>query len=131
MTEGFPGSLVVKIPLDNARVVALSPGSGRYLGEGNGNPLQYSCLESSMNRGAWWATVPGIAKSRMPLSDLTVFSPGKPESVVIGKCLPVPTDAAGLQTTFPNGSGLADPTFSSLLWGPVATFLLPSLGLSS
>ena len=84
-----------------------------------------------MDRGAWWATVPGIAKSRMPLSDLTVFSPGKPERVVIGKCLPVPTDAAGLQTTFPNGSGLADPTFSSLLWGPVATFLLPSLGLSS
>ena len=44
------------------------PGSvpewGRYLGEGNGNPLQYSCLENSMDRGTWWATVLGVAKSR-------------------------------------------------------------------
>ena len=63
MTEGFPGSLVVKIPPANARVVALSPGSGRSLGEGNGNPLQYSCLESSMNRGAWCATIHEVAES--------------------------------------------------------------------
>ena len=40
------------------------PGSGRYPGEGNGNPLQYSCLENSMDGGAWWATVHGVAKSR-------------------------------------------------------------------
>ena len=39
------------------------PGSGRCPGEGNGNPLQYSCLENSMDRGAWWATVHGIAES--------------------------------------------------------------------
>ena len=39
------------------------PGSGRSLGEGNGNPLQYSCLENSMDRGAWWAIVRGIAES--------------------------------------------------------------------
>ena len=38
------------------------PGSGRSHGEGNGNPLQYSCLESSIDRGAWWATVHGVAK---------------------------------------------------------------------
>ena len=38
------------------------PGSGRYPGIGNGNPLQYSCLENSMNRGAWWAAVHGVAK---------------------------------------------------------------------
>ena len=38
-------------------------------GEGNGNPLQYSCLENSMDRKAWWATVHGVAKSRTPLSD--------------------------------------------------------------
>ena len=63
MTEGFPGSLVVKIPLANARVAALSPGSGRSLGKGNGNPLQYSCLESSMNRGAWWATIHEVAEA--------------------------------------------------------------------
>ena len=36
------------------------PGSGRSLGEGNSNPLQYSCLENSINGGAWWATVPGV-----------------------------------------------------------------------
>ena len=41
----------------------LIPGLGRSPGEGNGNPLQYSCLESLMNRGAWWATVHGVAKS--------------------------------------------------------------------
>ena len=39
------------------------PGSGSSPGEGNGNPLQYSCLENSMDRGAWWATVHGVAKS--------------------------------------------------------------------
>ena len=40
-------------------------------GEGNGNPLQYSCLENPMDGGAWWATVHGVAKSRTGLSDLT------------------------------------------------------------
>ena len=39
------------------------PGSGRSPGEGNGDPLQYSCLENSMDRGAWWATVHGVTKS--------------------------------------------------------------------
>ena len=45
------------------------PGSGRSPGEGNGNPLQYSCLENFMDRGAWQATVHGVAKSRTQLSD--------------------------------------------------------------
>ena len=40
------------------------PGSGRSPEEGNGNPLQYSCLENSMDRGAWQATVHGVAKSQ-------------------------------------------------------------------
>ena len=43
---------------------SLIPGLGRSLGEGNGNPLQYSCLENSMDGGAWWATVHGVAKSQ-------------------------------------------------------------------
>ena len=47
------------------------PGSGRSPGEGNGNPLQYSCLENPMDGGAWWATVHGVAKSRTQLSDFT------------------------------------------------------------
>ena len=45
------------------------PGSGRSPGEGNGIPLQYSCLESPMEGGAWWATVHGIAKSQTRLSN--------------------------------------------------------------
>ena len=41
------------------------PGSGRSPGDGHGNPLQYSCLENSMDRGAWWASVHGITESDM------------------------------------------------------------------
>ena len=44
--------------------VASIPGSGRLPGEGDGNPLQYSCLENPMDRGAWWATVHGVSKSQ-------------------------------------------------------------------
>ena len=44
---------------------------GGFLGEGNGNPLQYSCLENPMDGGAWWAAVHGVAKSRARLSDFT------------------------------------------------------------
>ena len=43
----------------------LIPGSGRYPGGGHGNPLQYSCLENPMDRGAWWATVHRVEKSNM------------------------------------------------------------------
>ena len=47
------------------------PGSERFPAGGNGSPLQYSCLESSMDGGAWWAAVHGITKSRTRLSDRT------------------------------------------------------------
>ena len=50
------------------------PGSGRSPGEGNGDPLQYSCLENPMDRGAWWATVHGVAKSRARLKWLTAHA---------------------------------------------------------
>ena len=43
------------------------PGSGRSLGGGHGNPLQYSCLENAMNRGAWWASVHRVAKDQTQL----------------------------------------------------------------
>jgi len=46
----------------DARDAGLIPGSGRSLGRGHGNPLQYSCLENSMDRGAWWATVHRVAQ---------------------------------------------------------------------
>ena len=55
------GSLVKNLPANTADA-GLIPGSRRYPGEGNGNPLQYSCLENSMDRGAWWATVHRVAK---------------------------------------------------------------------
>ena len=51
----------------NARDLGLIPGSGRSPEEGNGNPLQHSCLENPMDRGVWWATVHGVTKE----SDMT------------------------------------------------------------
>ena len=60
--EGFPGGSVVKNLPANAEDVGSVPGWGRSPGEGNGNPLKYSCLGNPMDRGAWWATVHGVAK---------------------------------------------------------------------
>ena len=54
-----------KEPACNAGDMALIPGSGRSSREGNGNPLQCSCLENPMDRGAWWAAVHGVAKSQI------------------------------------------------------------------
>ena len=53
----------------NAGDTVLIPGLGRSPGEGNGNPLQYSCLENSMDRGAWQAVVHGVAKNQTRLRD--------------------------------------------------------------
>ena len=54
---------LVKNPPANAGDMGLIPGSGRFPGEGNGSPLQYLCLEKSMDRGAWRATVHGVVMS--------------------------------------------------------------------
>ena len=54
-TKGFPGGSEVKASACNAGDLGSIPGSGRSPEEGNGNPLQYSCLENPMDRGAWWA----------------------------------------------------------------------------
>ena len=65
-------ALVVKnlpVMAGDVRDMGLIPGSGRSPGGGNGNPLQYSCLENSMDRKAWWATVHGVTKSWTQLSD--------------------------------------------------------------
>ena len=75
MLKGFPRGTVVKNPPDNAgeaRDMGLIPGSKRSPGEGNGNPLQYSCLEDFIYSGAWWATAHGVAKSRTRLSTPTL-----------------------------------------------------------
>ena len=69
--QGFPGGSVVKNPAANARDagnVGSVPGSGRSPGERNSNPSQYSCLENPTDRGAWWATVPGVPKTQTQLN---------------------------------------------------------------
>ena len=65
---------MVKASAYNVGDLGSIPGLGRSPGEGNGNPLQYSCLENPMDGGAWWATVHGVAKSRTRLSDFIVTS---------------------------------------------------------
>ena len=61
--RGFPGSSDGKESACNAGDPGLIPGWGRFPGGGHGNPLQYSCLGNPMDKGAWWATVPGVAES--------------------------------------------------------------------
>ena len=68
---GFPGGSEGKVSARNAGDLGLIPGSERSPGEGNGNPLQYSCLENPMDGGAWWATVHRVTKSQTRLSDFT------------------------------------------------------------
>ena len=88
--EDFPGSTVVKNPPTSergTRDMGSISGSGKSPGEGNGNPLQYSCLENPKDRGAWWATVHVIPKSRTWLSvcvhtythKIEVFSEAPPQ----------------------------------------------------
>ena len=65
MVENLPATA------GDAKDMNLIPGSGRSSGGGNGNPLQYSCLGNPMDRGAWWATVHGVAKNQTQLSTHT------------------------------------------------------------
>ena len=68
MNTGFPGGIVAKnLPAnaEDARDVSSIPGLGRSPGEGNGNPLQYSCLGNPMYRGAWWAIVHGVVNNQI------------------------------------------------------------------
>ena len=62
--RGFPGGSDGKESVCNVRDLGSIPGLGRSPGGGHGNRLQYSCLENSMDRGAWWATVHGVTKSQ-------------------------------------------------------------------
>ena len=71
LTLGFPGSSDGKTSVYNLGDLGMTPGSGRSPGEGNSNPLQYSCLENPMVQGAWSATVHVVAKSWTWLSDFT------------------------------------------------------------
>ena len=75
---GFPGGSVGKESTCQCRRLKTDlnviPGSGRFRGEGNGNRLQYSCLEYSMDRGVWWATVRRVAKSQIRLKQLSMHT---------------------------------------------------------
>ena len=68
----FLGGSIVKTPPVSAEDVSLITGTGRSPGEGNGNPLQYSCLRNPMDSRAWWTTVHGVTKSQTQLNDLTI-----------------------------------------------------------
>ena len=68
---GVPGGAAGKESTCNAGDLGLIPGLGTSPGGGHGNPLQYSCLENPMDRGAWWTAVKGVAKSWTRLSNST------------------------------------------------------------
>ena len=70
ITFGFPSAVVKNLPVSagDIRDTVSIPGLGRHPGGGNGNLLQYSCLENSMDRGVWWAAVHGVTKNQTGLS---------------------------------------------------------------
>ena len=85
--SGFPsGSVVTDMPA-NAGELGSIPGSGRSLGGGNGNPLQYACLENPMDRRAWRATVHGVKKSWTWLSKRVLLSPHKRDPRELSPCV--------------------------------------------
>ena len=81
----FPGGSDSKASAHNVGDLGSIPGLGRSPGEGNSNPLQYSCLENPMDGGAWWATVHGVAKSRTRLSDYLSQSRSLNKGLVKGR----------------------------------------------
>ena len=93
-------TLVIKNPPANAediRDLSLIPGLGRSPGEGNGNSLQYSCLEKSMDRGAWWAIVHGGHKEPDTTEQLTLSL-----SFMVVKCLDPWSSVTCAQKTLPS-----------------------------
>ena len=87
---GLPGKVVKNLPANAvfARDAGLSPGSGKSLGEGNGNPLHYSCLRNPMEGGNWQATVHGIAKHWTQLSDWAYTQSSRIEPFAVLSCEP-------------------------------------------
>ena len=81
---GFPSSSDGKESACNSGDPGSIPGLGRSPGGGNGNPLQYSCLENCMDRGAWRTTVHGVAKSWARLKRLSTHAPGRMQLWTMG-----------------------------------------------
>ena len=75
VTKGFKNIYLLQVLVAVCRIFILAHWLNLLTacGEGNGNPLQYSCLDNSMDRGAWWPKVHGVAKSRTQLNDFTFF----------------------------------------------------------
>ena len=73
---GFTGGSDGKESAHNVRDLGSIPGSGRFPGEGNGKPLQYSCLRNPMDRGIWWAIDHGIPKSQNPFQNTALWQLG-------------------------------------------------------
>ena len=92
--SSFPGSSVVKNPSANAGDMGFILGFGISPGDGNGNPLQDSCLGNPMDRGAWWAIVHEVAKES-DTDSLPAEPPGKPKNTGVGSL-------SLLQQIFPN-----------------------------
>ena len=86
LSLGFRGGSGSKGSVCNAGNLGSIFGSGRSPGKGNGNPLQYSRLENSMDRGAWWATVHGVAKSWTRLSSFTYTDLTFPDRRLLMSC---------------------------------------------
>ena len=92
----------------------LAPGSGRSPGEGNDKPLQYSCLGKSMDRGAWWATVPGVTKSLTWLSDSTATAAARYTAFLLSQSVIFPYSITTLFITYEYQPSLVFP--ASLQW---------------
>ena len=95
------GGSEVKVSASNAGNPGSIPGSGRSPGEGNGNPLQYSCLENPMDRGAWRATVHGVSKSQTQLTVQLDYKESSDRllSFCVPKSLRIGTAAVKLKNT--------------------------------
>ena len=111
---GIPHSSVGQESACNAGDSGSIPGSETSTGEGNGNPLQYSCLENPMDRGAWWATVRGIARVRHDLDTAEWLNHRQHRQFVSTSLLPGTTRRSGSGYVFPTTS--TELTISEAPW---------------
>ena len=124
----LPGGASGKEPSANAgdiRDAGAIPGSGRYPGGGLGNPLQYSCLENPMDRGAWWATVHGIAKSWTWLKRLSTLRHSV-SLVLLMQVFPWLNAVLSSECHLPTVHGLGTSPFVGLIQHSRAVFLVPA-----